>query len=208
MPIPDPASLQALAARAESALAMATCYWLGTGNWRPPPAPDCPGTTFDAVKTLKALRDKPNRSLEETARLRRYEEGLARGDIDPAKLPNVAADCSGFVHWALRQDREGWNTTRIHRDAMSAAPQRFVRVDEPQPGVIVVYPDGHGEAFGHIGILVHDAQGALRVIHCDASNYLLTPPPGLPRNAIARTDLAKFDERPDRIFVVWKPFMR
>lgn len=187
---------------------MATCDWLGEGNWQPSPSADRPGTRFDAAPTLQKLRDKKNRTPEETARLQRCAEGLARGNLDPGQLPKEAADCSGFVHWALRQGRGRWNSTRIHGDAMSAVPRRFVRAAEPQPGVIVVSPDGHGEDFGHIGILVHDAEGVLRVIHCDAPNDLLTPPPGLPRNAIACTDLAKFDARPDRIFVAWKAFMR
>lgn len=198
--------LEAFAARARSALDMPTAYWLGEGDWQGGSRPDRPGTPFDPVATLKALAE-PGRSADDRARLQRYEQGLARGGLQPQDLPHEASDCSGFVHWALQQPREGWNTTAIFNDAVGACT-RFVPVAQPQEGALVVYPRGRGEDHGHIGILVHGARGGVDVIHCDASNYLLPPAPGRARNAIAQTDLAKFDARPDRIFVVRKAFLR
>jgi hypothetical protein len=44
------------------------------------------------------------------------------------------------------------------------------------------------------------------MLHCSAVNYLLTPPPGLPRSAIAETDTSYFAGEPRTQVVMWKAF--
>lgn len=57
-------------------------------------------------------------------------------------------------------------------------------------------------------ITVVDAEGrTTQMLHCAPDNILLKPPPGLPRNAIAETDTALFDQMPSARLVMWKVFV-
>jgi hypothetical protein len=54
-----------------------------------------------------------------------------------------------------------------------------------------------------------DAAGrATRMLHCAPENYLLAPPAGLPRNAIAETDTHVFETNPTSRLVMWKAFVQ
>ncbi len=56
--------------------------------------------------------------------------------------------------------------------------------------------DAERERHGHIGIVTRvDAGRATEVIHCSAENWLAAEPPSDRRNAIAKTDTARFDQR-------------
>ena len=102
---------------------------------------------------------------------------LGEGGVDPnAALPtsNHECDCSGFVAWALgttRNPKPGreWyiQTDNIWHDAMG--PQSvFVRVEEPIPGDVIVYPKiGSPDGYGHTGIWA--GPGKFDVVDCCAS---------------------------------------
>jgi cell wall-associated NlpC family hydrolase len=204
-----------VAQRARSALGMPTSYWLGQGGWQGAGRPDEPGTPFDPVRTLAALLE-PGRPAADRERHARYTAGLAQAGLAPASLPRVACDCSGFVYWALQLQRGGanppvpeLNTTAMWDDASDPAKRRFlVPADGPSEGAMLVYPKSAPDDFGHVGILVRDAQGGFEVIHCDAHNYLLPPAPGAARNSIAQTGTAKFDANPRTLVVRWKALVR
>lgn len=97
-------------------------------------------------------------------------------------------DCSGFVCWALNISRltsneyyklhlktEWISTVSMHRDCGDSAGL-FRQLDAPQPGCIVVYPDGVLGAQGHVGIVTAlDAAGQVRaIIHCSSGNFKKT----------------------------------
>lgn len=99
-------------------------------------------------------------------------------------------DCSGFVCWALNLSRLTTNeyyklhlktdwisTVSMFRDCGDSAGL-FRQLDAPQPGCIIVYPDGALEkgAQGHIGIVTAlDAAGAVSaIIHCSSGNFKKT----------------------------------
>jgi hypothetical protein len=147
-----------------------------------------------------------------------YVKGLEQSGLTLAELPQQACDCSGFVCWALGVPRDGavvpggWiGTDAVYADA--TGPQRlFKTVDKAAPGVLVVFPKPQGQGPegppGHIGIVTEvAADGSLaRVLHCAPDNFLLQPPDGLPRNAIAETGPAHFDADPRTRFVAWRGF--
>jgi hypothetical protein len=126
----------------------------------------------------------------------------------------VACDCSGYVCWALGIARNGWpgvtdwlNTAGMLRDA-NGAKRWFVLLDKAEIGALLVHPEPSREGGpGHVGIVTEvDAAGkATRMLHSSAVNYLLTPPAGLPRNAIAETDTTYFDGEKTQI-LMWKAF--
>jgi hypothetical protein len=119
-----------------------------------------------------------------------------KGGFDPMS-PGPAGqdgrcDCSGFVCWALGLSRitshplyvayngGGGSIGWINSDAMVHDAGRqtgfFERLDEPEPGCIVMYPKrGSGRRYGHVGIVTRVAGGAVsKVVHCSAGNFLDT----------------------------------
>lgn len=200
--------LQAFVQRARSALAAPTLYWLSFGG--SPSGPAQPGTPIDLARELERAR------LARPEVYKAYMAALESSGLAIAALPKVACDCSGFVCWALGVARDGsplpggWiNTDAMHADA-AGAQRLFVPVDKAQPGDLLVYPKPPGQDMvpGHVAIVVDaDANGrATRMLHCAPDNYLLEPPAGLPRNAIAETDTGHFDAIAATRLVRWKAF--
>lgn len=103
---------------------------------------------------------------------------LGHGGFDPGHpLPSKdgLCDCSGFVAWVLgisrrpKPSRLWWiESTNVWRDA-NGRQSAFVKLDEPVPGCIVVYPDSGGRQ-GHIAVYSgRDARSkAPRVVECSA----------------------------------------
>lgn len=204
-------NLQSFVERARSALHTPTFYWLGSGGWLQgkKPAVDQPGTRLDIDA---ALQEKQRKEPQVYARYIAAEQqsGIRRED-----LPPLACDCSGYVCWALDIPRNGWpgpadwfDTNGILADAQGA--QRwFAPIQAAVPGALLVHPRPNKEGGpGHVAIVTAvDAGGkATRMLHSSAVNYLLTPPPGLPRNAIAETDTRYFDGERTQL-VMWKGFL-
>ncbi len=202
--------LDTFLARARKAMEHPAFYWLGAGGWnRGQPAAEWPATPFEIESALaQKLREEPQVHA-------RYIAGEARSGIDRATLPKRACDCSGYVCWALGVARNGWpdaqdwlNTDRMVADA-GRARRWFVPVSAAVPGALLVHPQpSRNGGPGHVGIVTAvDGQGrATRMLHCSAPNYLLEPPPGLPRNAIAETDTSHFDGEKTTL-MMWKAFL-
>ena len=182
--------------RARSALDTPTLYWLGSGGFQHNDAPGRrPGTPIDPERAFAAKQN------DNAAVAAQYAAGMQQLGLRFADLPRVACDCSGFVAWALGVPRtpqalsNGWmNTDSIHADAMGAQTQ-FKLLTQALPGALLVYP-GHGGQVGHVGIVtqVSATGSALRMIHCAPENFLLAPPAGGARTAIAETDTRVFDD--------------
>jgi hypothetical protein len=204
---------EAFLQRALSAREMPTLYWLGKGGWtHTEAAPAQPGRPLAVAREFEAMRVQ--RPKVHAA----YVKGLAQSGLSLAELPQQACDCSGFVCWALGVPRDGapvpggWiGTDAVYADAMG--PQHlFKPVDKAAPGVLVVFPKPQGQGPegppGHIGIVTEvAADGSVaRVLHCAPDNFLLQPPNGLPRNAIAETGPDHFDADPRTRFVAWRAF--
>ncbi len=200
--------------RARAARTQSTLYWLGWGGWTradehgaDPPAQ--PGRPIDIARALDELRHK--RPGVHAA----YLAGLAQAGLQMNELPGIACDCSGYVCWALGLARDGapwrggWiNTDSLHADALG--PQQLFRpLARAWPGALLVYPKPVGRGPegppGHVGIVTEvDAAGrATRVLHCAPENFALSPPAGLPRNAIAETGPELFDADPRTRAVAW-----
>lgn len=195
--------------RARQACEQPSFYWLGSGGWAQGQSPrEWPATPLDIEAALKEKR------LKDPKVHARYLAEEARSGIHRSTLPPVACDCSGYVCWALGIARNGWpgardwfNTDGMLRDA-NGAQRWFVLLDKAEIGALLVHPEPNRDGGpGHVGIVTEvDAAGkATRMLHCSAVNYLLTPPPGLPRSAIAETDTAYFDGEKTQI-LMWKAF--
>jgi hypothetical protein len=205
--------LQDFVQRARSALSMPTLYWLSYGGCRADEAQQpAPGRAIDLERELELMR------TGRPAVFQAYMAGLGSLGLDRAALPRVACDCSGFVCWALGVPRDGaplhggWiNTDAIVEDA-KGGQRLFVPVEKAVPGALLVHPkpSGIGNVPGHVAIVIEaDANGrATRMLHCAPENYLLEPPAGLPRNAIAETDTSHFDAIATTQLVMWKAFER
>ncbi|MFY7857084.1 MAG: CHAP domain-containing protein [Rubrivivax sp.] len=202
--------LDTFLARAHRALQQASFYWLGNGGWlQGQSATEWPATPFDITSALV------RKQREEPAVHARYLAEEARSGIDRSTLPKLACDCSGYVCWALGISRNGWpdaddwfNTDGMLADA-AGAQRGFVPLAKAVPGALLVHPRPSREGGpGHVGIVTEvDAQGrATRMLHCAAANYLLQPPPGLPRTAFAETDTRYFDGEKTSV-LIWKAFV-
>jgi hypothetical protein len=195
--------------RARQACEQPAFYWLGSGGWAQGQTPGAgPATPLDIDA---ALEEKRRTDPKVHAR---YVAEEARSGIDRSTLPPLACDCSGYVCWSLGIARNGWpkatdwfNTDGMLRDANG--PKRwFVPIEAAVAGALLVHPaPSRNGGPGHVGIVTEvDAAGkATRMLHCSAVNYLLTPPAGLPRNAIAETDTAYFDGEKTQV-LMWKAF--
>lgn len=196
--------------RARSALAVPSFYWLGSGGWTEgQPPTEWPSTPLDIDAALEEKRIKSPRVYQ------KYLEGERASGIHRSTLPPVACDCSGYVCWALgiaRDSRPGpdkwFNTDGMIADALGAR-QRFVPAGAAVPGALLVHARLAGDIPGHVGIVTEvDAAGrAKRMLHCSAVNYLIQPPAGGARNAIAETDTRYFDDKQTH-FVMWKGFLQ
>lgn len=198
---------QALA-RARSALAMPTLYWLGEGGRA---VAEAPGQGFDPRAALRELK------VENPDKYAAYLAGLQRSGLDLDQLPRAACDCSGFVAWCLGVPRhpiaiagqsDGWfYTDAILADALGRQ-QCFTLLAQAVVGALLVFPSVAGaRPVGHVAIISEAEAGrATRIIHCAPRNFEREPPPGLPRNAIAETDCALFDAQADTQVVRWKAF--
>jgi hypothetical protein len=205
--------LHAFLQRARTALSVPTLYWLGHGGWQTKEAqPPVPSRAIDLDKELEQMR------RERPQVHRAYMAALAKSGLDRATLPRVACDCSGFVCWALGVPRDGsplpggWiNTDAMDADA-KGAQRLFVPAAKAVPGALLVHPKppGADKGPGHVAIVVAvDANGRpTRMLHCAPDNYLLEPPAGLPRNAIAETDTHHFDNIATTRVVMWKAFVQ
>lgn len=204
--------------RARSALTRPTLYWLGKGGWlraeRDPSVRQQPGRAVDLQRELAAL------AVERPQVHAAYLQGLEAAGLTMASLPGLACDCSGFVCWALGVARnsapwgEGWlSTDTIHADALGERAL-FEPAEAAALGSLLVFPKPAGQGPqgppGHIGIVTALApDGRVQaVLHCAPGNYILQPPPGLLRNAIAETGTALFDEQPLTRAVNWRGFTR
>lgn len=195
-------------ARARSALAMPTLYWLGEGGQT---VAEAPGQRFDPQAALRALK------VENPDKYAAYQAGLQRTGLGLDQLPRAACDCSGLVAWCLGVPRhpiaiagksDGWfNTGAIHADALGRQ-QCFTVLAQAMVGALLVFPANAGvRPVGHVAIISEtDAGRATRIIHCAPRNFEREPPSGLPRNAIAETDCAIFDAAADTLVVGWKAF--
>lgn len=188
-------------ARARGALDVPTLYWLELGGQQDArlPLPTWPGQAIDVRKRLADMQAK------EPEQAREYLDGLAKTGLSIEQLPRQASDCSGFVTWALGIARNpspiGWvKTDHIHDDARGKQ-QMFVRLEQARVGALIVYPrqGPKPKQVGHVGLVSEvDAQGrATRVIHCSSENFLIDPPAGGERNAIAETGTEVFDRYAD-----------
>lgn len=197
--------------RARSALQVPCFYWLGNGGWaKDKPPTEWPATPLDINAALAQKRIDAPEVYEA------YVREEARSGIRRETLPPVACDCSGFVCWALNVPRSGWPGRRdwLNTDSMVAdangAQRWLVRADKAHPGALLVHPaPSKNGGPGHVAIVTEvDDQGvATRMLHCSARNYLLPPPPGLPRSAIAETDTSHFDPEPLKQYVLWKAWL-
>ena len=205
-------SLNEFLARARSALAVPTLYWLGHGGWVDNEAATLqPGRAIDIVQALARKRiDDPSVAAQ-------YEAAIAHNGLKLADLPRVACDCSGFVAWALGLPRtpapllnNGWiNTDSMHQDATHGQTM-FKRLERALPGALLVYPKPGSSHPGHVAIVsAVDAQGrATQMIHCAAENYLIEAAAGAVRNAIAETGTEVFDANPATVLALYQPFAR
>lgn len=205
--------LNAFLQRARSALSTPTLYWLGHGGWSSREAPPAsPSRPIELERELERMR-KERPQVHQA-----YMAALASSGLDRTTLPAVACDCSGFVCWALGVPRDGsplpggWiNTDAMDADA-KGAQRLFVPLAKAVPGALLVHPKppGTDRGPGHVAIVVAaDADGrATRMLHCAPDNYLLDPPAGLPRNAIAETDTKHFDAIATTRLVMWKAFVQ
>lgn len=120
------------------------------------------------AQKMKSYVDRARSSVG----LVRYK--LGRGGFN-AKYPyrvewdQALCDCSGFASFVYQLSRKPkltrwwWiETTNIYRDAMDKQ-KVFVRIKEPIPGCLVVYPDREGHE-GHVGIVTQAYP--LRVVDC------------------------------------------
>lgn len=117
-----------------------------------------------------------------TARIERARSAIGHGiryrlgqggwyPNDPLPTRNGLCDCSGFVSWVLelgrapKMTRWWWlETTAIWKD-VTGKQKVFQKIDKPEPGCIVVFPDKNGHQ-GHIG-LVSSVDGKMYdVIDC------------------------------------------
>lgn len=199
-------------ARVRSALLMPTLYWLGYGGWEVEVSPlrPSPGTTIVPTEALERLE------AERPAVHQKYVAGFAQKGLTMAQLPGVACDCSAFLWWALQVPRHGdgggWMTTdEIHADAQHS--RRFVvRTGAPRVGDLLVHPrprqsDPGAIDRGHVAVISAVEGGTYtRMIHCAPENYLIDPPAGQARNAIAETGCELFAENRETLVVAWKAF--
>lgn len=174
--------------RARSALDTPTLYWLGWGNH----AGARPGTGIDARVEFQ------HKQAENPTVAAQYAAGMAQLGLHFEDLPRVGCDCSNYVCWALGVPT--MITDVMVQDAVGAQKQ-FKVLSQALPGALLVYPGSGGGAarhVGHVGIVtqVNAAGEPLRVLHCAPENFLLTPPPGGARSAIAETDTAVFQQNP------------
>lgn len=115
-------------------------------------------------------------SRARTAVGRGIRYGLGKGGNKPSSpLPDDGTgrcDCSGFVAWVLGMSRRPkltrpwWiETTRIFKDA-TGKQKVFVRLVNPVPGCVIVFPDSGGKE-GHVGIVATVDDGkAQTVVDC------------------------------------------
>jgi hypothetical protein len=114
--------------------------------------------------TIKPLIAQTRVARAKGAAMLRCFYKLGKGGFN-SKYPHNAAwdggrsDCSGFISWLLmtkrapKPGRDFWiETTAIYNDALFHR-KVFVRLDAPEVGCLVVYPDSGGRQ-GHIGVVV------------------------------------------------------
>lgn len=113
---------------------------------------------------------------------KRVQYRLGQGGFhpeDPWPTRSGGCDCSGWCSYAMglsrkpKISRPWWiETTNVYRDA-TKKQKVFVKLDAPQAGCFVVYPDyesngRHRE--GHIALVVGVVNGRIIVVDCAPSN--------------------------------------
>ena len=106
--------------------------------------------------------------------------GLGKGGYNPGDpLPTKTGecDCSGFVSWCLGTSRHrkygshSWiSTSDIYKDA-TGDQVLFEKIEEPEPGCLVVYPDskvGRRTRQGHVALVTE--VNPLRGVDCSMSS--------------------------------------
>lgn len=155
---------------------------------------------------VKARIARARTSLNDGVAYKLGKGGFFPNSPTPATIYNneLYCDCSGFVAWVLeisrkpKASRPYWiETTAIYKDA-TGKQTAFVRLDKPEPGCIVVYPDrkvmGVGKQ-GHTGVVTQVwPDGKIQGIDCSSGMYKKTG------DAIHERDLSFFLANKQTIF--------
>ncbi len=134
-------------------------------------------------KTTKAIRAMGAKSPVDRARYacgKGIRYALGKGGYhpeDPLPTRTGKCDCSGFVSWCMATSRQRdfgshkWvSTSDIYRDC-TGDQHLFEKVERPEPGCLVVYPDstvGKRTRQGHVAVVT--SIKPLRGIDCSMSS--------------------------------------
>jgi hypothetical protein len=199
-----PTSIDHLLERARTMLGRQTVYWPGAGGQR--------GDAPSAANPVHVAQAWSDLDAQTQAELRPLAQAAGIDVQDPAAVVQ-AADCSGYVAWALGRARrsvppapgigEWLSTDTVYADATHGA-QLFERLAQAVPGCLVVYPKPVDEPFGHVGIVSEVRNGrAERILHCAAANFKSAPFDAIKENAPIA-----FERNPASIYVWYRPLPR
>ena len=137
----------------------------------------CGPSTTTSIRALQ-MKSPVDRARHACGKGIRY--GLGKGGYDPsAPLPTKTGecDCSGFVSWCLGTSRHrkygshSWiSTSDIYKDA-TGDQVLFEKIEKPEPGCLVVYPDskvGKRTRQGHVALVTQTSP--LMGVDCSVSS--------------------------------------